>query len=86
MKLMPGNGKRRRSRKHKIKKYDTKKDKNRDLDIELFNPLKEAAKRQEEEKKKKKQNATKIVINCNDKNKRNNQIQQPLLTDSESER
>jgi hypothetical protein len=82
MKLMPGNGKRRRRRKNKIKKYDKKKDKNRDLDIELFNPLKEAAKRQEEEKKKKKQNATKIVINCNDKNKRNNQIQQPLLTDS----
>ena len=81
MKLMPG-GKRRRRRKNKIKKYDKKKDKNRDLDIELFNPLKEAAKRQEEEKKKKKQNATKIVINCNDKNKRNNQIQQPLLTDS----
>ena len=82
MKLMPGNGKRRRRRKNKIKKYDKKKDKNRDLDIELFNPLKEAAKRQEEEKKKKKQKATKIVINCNDKNKRNNQIQQPLLTDS----
>ena len=82
MKLMPGNGKRRRRRKNKIKKYDKKKDKNRDIDIELFNPLKEAAKRQEEEKKKKKQNATKIVINCNDKNKKNNQIQQPLLTDS----
>ena len=82
MKLMPGNGKRRRRRKNKIKKYDKKKDKKRDIDIELFNPLKEAAKRQEEEKKKKKQNATKIVINCNDKNKKNNQIQQPLLTDS----
>ena len=53
MKLMPGGGKRRRRRKNKIKKYD-KKNKNRDLDIELFNPIKEAAKRLEEEKKKKK--------------------------------
>ena len=82
MKLMPGNGKRRRRRKNKIKKYDKKKDKNRDIDIELFNPLKEAARKLEEEKKKKNKSSTKIVINCNnDKNKRNNQIQPPLLTD-----
>ena len=82
MKLMPGNGKRRRRRKNKIKKFDKKKDKNRDLDIELFNPLKEAARRLEEEKKKKNKSSTKIIINCNnDKNKKNNQIQPPLLTD-----
>ena len=81
MKLMPGGGKRRRRRKNKIKKFD-KKNKNRDLDIELYNPMKEAAKRLEEEKKKKKQNATKIVINCNnDKNKKNEKVQQPILTD-----
>ena len=81
MKLMPGNGKRRRRRKNKIRKYDRKKDKNRDLDIELFNPLKEAARRQEEERKKKLKNANKIVINCNDKNKRINHVPQPILTD-----
>ena len=81
MKLMPGGGKRRRRRKNKIKKYD-KKNKNRDLDIELFNPIKEAAKRLEEEKKKKNKSATKIIINCsNDKNKKKEKMQQPLFTD-----
>jgi len=81
MKLMPGGGKRRRRRKNKIKKYD-KKNKNRDLDIELFNPIKEAAKRLEEEKKKKNKSATKIIINCsNDKNKKIEKMQQPLFTD-----
>ena len=65
MKLMPNNGKRRKRRKNKCKKYDKKKDnKNRDLDIELFNPMKEAAKRLEEEKRKKNKNS-KIIINCN---------------------
>ena len=65
MKLMPNNGKRRKRRKNKYKKYDKKKDnKNRDLDIELFNPMKEAAKRLEEEKRKKNKNS-KIIINCN---------------------
>ena len=81
MKLMPGGGKRRRRRKNKIKKYD-KKNKNRDLDIELFNPIKEAARRLEEEKRKKNKSSTKIVINCNlDKNKKNEKIQQSLMTD-----
>ena len=65
MKLMPNNGKRRKRRKNKYKKYDKKKDnKNRDLDIELFNPLKEAAKKLEEEKRKKNKNS-KIIIKCN---------------------
>ena len=69
MRLMPTNGKKRRRRKTKFKKFDKKKDnKNRDLDIELFNPIKEAAKRLEEEKKKKLKNA-KIIINCNLKTK-----------------
>ena len=81
MKLMPGGGKRRRRRKNKIKKFD-KKNKNRDLDIELFNPIKEAAKRLEEEKRKKSKSSTKIVINCNnDKNKRIEKVQQPIITD-----
>ena len=81
MKLMPGGGKRRRRRKNKIKKYD-KKNKNRDLDIELFNPIKEAARRLEEEKKKKNKSSTKIVINCNnEKNKKIEKIQQTLFTD-----
>ena len=81
MKLMPGGGKRRRRRKNKIRKFD-KKNKNRDLDIELFNPLKEAAKKLEEEKKKKNKSSTKIVINCNfDKNKKNEKIEPQLLTD-----
>jgi hypothetical protein len=54
MRLMPTNGKKRRRRKTKFKKFEKKKDnKNRDLDIELFNPIKEAAKKLEEEKKKK---------------------------------
>ena len=81
MKLMPGGGKRRRRRKNRIKKFD-KKNKNRDLDIELFNPLKEAARKLEEEKRKKNKSSTKIVINCNlDKNKKNEKTEQPLLTD-----
>ena len=81
MKLMPGGGKRRRRRKNKIKKFD-KKNKNRDLDIELFNPIKEAAKRLEEEKRKKNKSSSKIVINCNiDKNKKIEKNQQPIFTD-----
>ena len=81
MKLMPGGGKRRRRRKNKIKKYD-KKNKNRDLDIELFNPIKEAARKLEEEKRKRNKSSTKIVINCNiDKNKKNEKFQQSLMTD-----
>ena len=63
MRLLPGNGKRRRRRK-KNRNYNKKKDKNKDLNIELFNPIKEAARRLEEERKKK-LNAAKIVINCN---------------------
>ena len=81
MKLMPGGGKRRRRRKNKIKKFD-KKNKTRDLDIELFNPIKEAAKRLEEEKRKKNKSSSKIVINCNiDKNKKIEKNQQPIFTD-----
>ena len=81
MKLMPMNGKKRRRKKSRFRKFDKKKDnKNRDLDIELFNPIKEAAKKLEEEKKKKIKN-TKIIINCNFKarisRKRNN-----IVTDS----
>ena len=73
MKLMPTNGKKRRRRKNKFKKFEKKKEnKNRDLNIELFNPLKEAARRLEEEKKKKNKNL-KIVINCNTKLKKNQQ-------------
>ena len=83
MKLMPNTGKRRKRRKNKFKKFDKKKDnKNRDLDIELFNPIKEAAKKLEEEKKKKLKNP-KIIINCNntnDKNKKNLK-QQTIITD-----
>ena len=80
MKLMPTNGKKRRRRKNKFKKFEKKKEnKNRDLNIELFNPLKEAARRLEEEKKKKNKNL-KIVINCNTKLKKNqNKIN--LITD-----
>ena len=82
MKLMPNTGKRRKRRKNKFKKFDKKKDnKNRDLDIELFNPIKEA-KKLEEEKKKKLKNP-KIIINCNnanDKNKKNLK-QQTIMTD-----
>ena len=55
------------------------------MDIELFNPLKETARKLEEEKKKKiNKTQAKIIINCiNDKNKKNNsnQVQQPVLTD-----
>ena len=83
MKLMPNTGKRRKRRKNKFKKFDKKKDnKNRDLDIELFNPIKEAAKKLEEEKKKKLKNP-KIIINCNNANDKNkkNQKQQTIMTD-----
>ena len=62
MRLLPGNGKHRR-RKRKNRNFNRKKDKNKDLNIELFNPIKEAARRLEEEKKKKLA-AAKIVINC----------------------
>ncbi len=80
MKLMPTNGKKRRRRKNKFKKFEKKKEnKNRDLNIELFNPLKEAARRLEEEKKKKNKNL-KIVINCNTKLKKN-QKKINLITD-----
>ena len=55
MRLMPINSKKRKRRKNKFKKFEKKKDnKNKDLDIELFNPIKEAAKKLEEEKRKKK--------------------------------
>ena len=86
MKLMPNNGKRRKRKKNKFKKFDKKKDnKNRDLDIELFNPLKEVSKKLEEEKKKKLK-TPKIVINCNfiDKRKQNSikkQIMDPNTKD-----
>ena len=81
MKLMPNNSKKRKRKKNKYKKYDKKKDnKNRDLDIELFNPLKEAKKLEEEKKKKLK--SPKIIINCNflDKKKQNIK-QQTIMTD-----
>ena len=71
MRLLPGNGKRRR-RKRKNRNFNRRKDKNKDLNIELFNPIKEAARRLEEEKKKK-LNAPKIVINCNNSNRTNYQ-------------
>ena len=78
MKLMPNNGKRRKRRKNKFKKYDKKKDnKNRDLDIELFNPIKEAAKKLEEEKRKK--SKSKIIINCNNIEKIKKMIKQPTI-------
>ena len=82
MKLMPTNGKkRRRKRTNKFKKFEKKKDnKNRDLNIELFNPIKEAAKKIEEERKKKIKNA-KIVINCNFKTKKFFK-RQALITDT----
>ena len=80
MRLMPTNGKKRRRRKTKFKKFDKKKDnKNRDLDIELFNPIKEA-KKLEEEKKKKLKNA-KIIINCNLKAKLTRK-KQTFITDT----
>ena len=83
MKLMPtNNGKKRRRRKTKFKKFEKKKEnKNRDLNIELFNPIKEAAKRLEEEKKKKNNKSSKIIINCNPKLKKN-QKRLNLITDS----
>ena len=81
MKLMPMNGKKRRRKKSRFRKFDKKKDnKNRDLDIELFNPIKEAAKKLEEEKKKKIKN-TKIIINCNFKT-RLSRKRQNIVTDS----
>ena len=80
MKLMPTNGKKRRRRKNKFKKFEKKKEnKNRDLNIELFNPLKEAARKLEEEKKKKNKNS-KIIINCNPKLKKS-QRKLSLITD-----
>ena len=83
MKLMPNNGKRRKRRKNKIKKFDKKKDnKNRDLDIELFNPFKEAAKKLEEEKRKKSKNS-KIIINCNNSNEKNKKINKPQIIPTE---
>ena len=81
MRLMPTNGKKRRRKKNRFKKFDKKKDnKNRDLNIELFNPIKEAAKKLEEEKKKKVK-AAKIIINCNFKAKITRR-RQTLITDS----
>ena len=75
MKLMPNNGKKRKRRKNKYKKFDKKKDnKNRDIDIELYNPLKEAAKKLEEEKRKK----NKIIINCNNNDKIKKIIKQQI--------
>ena len=82
MKLMPTNGKKRRRKKtNKFKKFDKKKDnKNRDLNIELYNPIKEAAKKMEEERKKKIKNS-KIIINCNFKAKKSLR-RQSLITDT----
>ena len=83
MKLMPTNGKKRRRKKisSKFKKFDKKKEnKNRDLNIELYNPIKEAEKKIEEERKKKLRNS-KIFINCNIKS-RKNMRKQNLITDS----
>ena len=82
MKLMPTNGKKRRRKKtNKFKKFDKKKDnKNRDLNIELYNPIKEAAKKMEEERKKKIKNS-KIIINCNFKTKKSLK-RQSLITDT----
>ena len=73
MKLMPSNGKKRKRKKtnSKFKKFDKKKEnKNRDLNIELYNPIKEAEKKIEEERRKKLRNS-KIFINCNIKTRKN---------------
>ncbi len=82
MRLMPINGKRRKRRKNKYKKFDKKKDnKIKDMDIELFNPLKEAAKKLEEEKRKK--SKSKIVINCNNTDKLKKMLRkQVIMTDT----
>ena len=83
MKLMPSNGKKRKRKKtnSKFKKFDKKKEnKNRDLNIELYNPIKEAEKKIEEERIKKLRNS-KIFINCNIKT-RKNMRKQNLITDS----
>ena len=83
MKLMPSNGKKRKRKKtnSKFKKFDKKKEnKNRDLNIELYNPIKEAEKKIEEERRKKLRNS-KIFINCNMKT-RKNMRKQNLITDS----
>ena len=83
MKLMPSNGKKRKRKKtnSKYKKFDKKKEnKNRDLNIELYNPIKEAEKKIEEERRKKLRNS-KIFINCNIKT-RKNMRKQNLITDS----
>ena len=65
MRLMPSKNKRRRRKlkNNKTKKFDKKK--NNDINIELFNPIKEAARRLEEEKRKKAtRTANKISIDC----------------------
>ena len=82
MRLMPINSKKRKRRKNKFKKFEKKKDnKNKDLDIELFNPIKEAAKKLEEEKRKKNK-PSKIVINCHNNDKIKKIIkQQAIMTD-----
>ena len=81
MKLMPSNGKKRKKTNSKFKKFDKKKEnKNRDLNIELYNPIKEAEKKIEEERRKKLRNS-KIFINCNIKT-RKNMRKQNLITDS----
>ena len=83
MKLMPSNGKKKKRKKtnSKFKKFDKKKEnKNRDLNIELYNPIKEAEKKIEEERRKKLRNS-KIFINCNIKT-RKNMRKQNLITDS----
>ena len=78
LKLMPNNGKRRKRKKNKFKKFEKKKDnKNRDLDIELYNPIKEAAKKIEEEKRKKNKNS-KIIINCNNNDKIRKLVKQKI--------
>ena len=72
MKLMPVKNKKRRkkSRKSRTRKFD-KKNKNKniiDIDIELYNPLKEVEKKMEEVKKKKViRSAKKISIDCKKK-------------------
>ena len=86
MKLMPTNNpKKRKKRKNttKFKKQDKKKDnKNRDIEIELFNPIKEAAKKLEEERRRKFR-SPKIVINCNNVEKtKKNTVTTNLICDT----
>jgi hypothetical protein len=82
LRLMPINGKRKKRKKNKFKKFDKKKDnKMKDMDIELYNPLKEAAKKLQEEKRKK--GKSKIIINCNNSEKLKKIIRkQVILTDT----